>query len=182
MNKLKKFMHDFKWSLMVGPYKKFIKPNSNILDVGSGEAYISSLMQNYFNSKVIGLDVIDYNTNLIECKIVKDNKISFPDKSFDVVTFNDVLHHIDVDGQKKILKEANRVGKNILIFEDAKNFISYLLDILTNRPSMPKAMSHKNVKEWMVFLRDLGFEVTYHRVKRPFYYPIKHYIFFVKSI
>ena len=177
MNKLKKIMHDLKWKLMVEHYKKFIEPNSKILDVGAGELYISKLMQDYFKGKVIGVDVIDYGTNLVEHRTIKDNELPFPDKSFDVVTFNNVLHHIDVKGQKKILKEAKRVSKKIIIFEDAKNLTSYFLDFITNRPSMPKALSHKNIREWLGFMHNLGFKTSYHKVKRPFYYPLKHYIF-----
>ncbi len=170
-------MHELKWKLMVGHYEKFINLNSRILDVGAGELYISKLMQDHFKAKVIGVDVIDYGTNFVEKYIIKDNKFPFPDKSFDVITFNDVLHHIDVQGQKQILKEAKRVGKKAIILEDAKNLISYALDFLTNRPSMIKSLSHKNVNEWLDFAHNLGFELTYHKVKRPFYYPIKHYIF-----
>ena len=177
MNKLKKIMHDLKWNLMVKHYKKFINPKSRILDVGAGELYISKLMQDSFDGKVIGVDIMDYGTDFVEHYTINDNKLQFPDKSFDVVTFNDVLHHIDVEGQKQILKEAQRVGKKIIIFEDAKNIMSYILDILTNRLSMPKALSHKNVKEWIDFAQSLGFQITYHKVDRPFYYPLKHYIF-----
>ncbi len=167
-----------KWNLMKKPYRKFIRPQSRILDVGAGELYISRLMQDYLKSKVVGVDVIDYKTNYIENYLIKNNKLPFPDKSFDIITFNDTLHHIDIRGQKLILKEAMRVGKEkIIIFEDAKNLTSYLLDFLTNRLSMPKAFSHKNIKEWKNFMYKMGYEARYYKVRKHFYYPLKHYIF-----
>src|SRR3989338_3456850 len=177
MNKIKKIMHEIKWKLMADYYRRFVSPESKILDVGAGELYISKLMQDYLKSKVIGVDVMDYGTNFVEHYVIKDNKLPFPNKSFDVVTFNDVLHHIDIEGQKSILMEAKRAGKKIIILEDAKNFMSCLLDFLTNRPSMPKALSHKDIQEWKDFMRKLGFKIAYHKVKKPFYYPLKHYIF-----
>ena len=177
MNKIKKIMHEIKWKIMSTYYKQFIKPTSKILDVGAGELYISKLMQDFLRCKVVGVDIMDYGTNFVDHYIIKDNKLPFPNKSFDVVTFNDVLHHVDIEGQKKLLLEAKRVGHKIIILEDAKNIVSYLLDVLTNRPSMPKAMSHKNVKEWINFTSRIGLKMAYHKVKRPFYYPLKHYIF-----
>ena len=177
MNNIKKIMHEIKWKIMFKYYKQFIKPNSRILDVGAGELYVSRLMQDSLKCKVVGADIMDYGTDFVEHCIIKGNKLPFPNKSFDVVTFNDMLHHVGISGQKKLLLEAKRVGRKIIIFEDAKNIVSYTLDVLTNRPSMPKALSHKNAKEWMNFASEMGLKMKYHRVKRPFYYPLKHYIF-----
>ena len=120
MNYLKKIMHDRKWDLMIAHYKRIIKPDSKILDIGAGDLYISKLMQDEFG-KVIGVDIMDCGTNFVEKVIIKNNKLPFPDKCFDVVTFNDSMHHIKE--QKQILREAKRVGKKIVLFEDAKNFV-----------------------------------------------------------
>lgn len=170
-------MHNLKWNLMLGPYKEIIKSNSKILDVGAGDLYISKLMENEFG-KVIGADIMDCGTDFVEKVIIKNNKLPFSDKSFDVVTFNDSLHHIIE--QEQILKEALRVGKKIVLFEDAKNFMSYFLDIFLNRFDMTRPFSHKNIKEWFKFFKKLDLEVKYIEVKRPFLYPLKHYIFVVK--
>jgi len=177
MNKIKKIMHEIKWNIMQNHYKKLIRPKSKILDVGAGELYVSRLMQDSLRCKVIGVDITDYGTDFVEHYTIKNNKLPFKAKSFDVVTFNDILHHVDPKGQKQLLLEARRVAKKIVILEDAKNMISYVLDVLTNRPSMPKALSHKNVKEWQAFGKKFGLKLEYHKVKHPFYYPLKHYIF-----
>ena len=177
MNKLKKVMHEIKWNVMHDYYKKFIKPNSKILDVGAGELYVSKLMQDSLRCEVVGVDIMDYGTNFVEHYVIKGNKLPFSSKSFDVVTFNDILHHVKPEGQIQLLHEAKRVAKKIVILEDAKNMLSYVLDVLTNRPSMPKALSHKNVKEWVEFGKKIGLEFQYHKIKTPFYYPLKHYIF-----
>ncbi len=177
MNKLKKIMHEIKWNIMQNHYKKFIKPSSKILDVGAGELYVSKLMQDSLKCKVIGVDIVDYGTDFVEHYTIRHNKLPFRNKSFDVVTFNDILHHVGSKGQKQLLLEAMRVAKKIVILEDAKNIVSYVLDVLTNRPSMPKALSHKNAREWEEFGKKLGLKFEYHKVKTPFYYPLKHYIF-----
>jgi len=178
MNKIKKIMHEIKWNVMHPYYKKFIKPGSRILDVGAGELYVSKLMQDSLKCKVVGVDIKDYGTNFVEHYTIKNNELNIPKRMmFDVVTFNDILHHVDIEGQKKLILEAKKVAKKIVILEDAKNIVSYALDILTNRPSMPKALSHKNIKEWIKFASDLGLKLEYHKVRSPFYYPLKHYIF-----
>ena len=170
-------MHNWKWNLMLGHYKKIIKPNSRILDIGAGDLFISKLMQDKFG-KVIGADIMDCHTNLVEKVILKDNKLPFPDKSFDVVTFNDSMHHITE--QEKILNEARRVSKKIILFEDDKNITSYILDVILNRFDMARPFTHKSVREWFKFFNNLNFEVECIKVKRPFWYPLKHYIYVIK--
>ena len=177
MNKLKRIMHEIKWSIMSGYYRQFIKPDSKILDVGAGEGYVSKLMQDSLKCRVKGVDVKHYGQKFVDISIIHDNKLPFKNKSFDVVTFNDILHHVNPEGQKKLLLEAKRIAKKIVILEDAKDIVSYVLDVLTNRPSMPKALSHKNVWEWTEFGKKIGLEFEYHKVRTPFYYPLKHYIF-----
>jgi|TARA_B100001964_G_C14023639_1_gene505010 SAM-dependent methyltransferase len=177
MNKIKKIMHEMKWGLMVEVYKRFIKKNSKILDVGAGDLYISKLMQERFDSKVVGVDVMGYSTDFIEYHIIKNSKLPFRNNSFDVVTFNTVLHHINFKEQKEILKEARRVGKRIIIFEDNKDFISYFLDLALNRWSMDLPLTHRKVRDWIKLFESLNLKVKHIKVKKPFYYPIRHHIF-----
>ena len=180
MNSIKKLMHTLKWNLVKGKYKEFIKQGSNVIDIGAGDLYVSKLMERDLKCVVIGADIKDYGTDYVKHIIIdEDNKIDYPDNSFSVVTFNDVLHHIDEQGQKELIKEAIRIADKIIILEDAKNWVSYLLDFLTNRPSMPKALSHKNIAGWIKFFDDLELKSTCYKVKKPFWYPLKHYIFYV---
>lgn len=49
--------------------------------------------------------------------------LSFPNQSFDIVFISDLIHHLEDNGARSVLKEANRVlkkGGRILILENAK--------------------------------------------------------------
>ncbi len=102
----------------------------------------------------------------------------FKDKSFDYVTFIDALHHFTIKEQINYLNEARRIAKKqIIILEDAKDLMSYFLEVATNRPSMPKNFTHKTEREWIIFFYQLGFDVIIIPFRRPFYYPLRHQIF-----
>ena len=177
-------MHITKWNLMKPYYEEYIKPDSKVLDIGAGDLYISQLMQDQLKCKVVGVDTIEYGTNFVEHYVVKNSKLPFPDNSFDFVTFNDCLHHTPKELQIRLIDEANRVAKDkILVLEDGKRFLSFVFEFATNRPSMPKPLTHKTREGWRRFFQnDCNFKVCYIMpVFQPFWYPLKHYIFMLKK-
>lgn len=180
MNNIKRWMHRTKWSLFKPYYEEYIKPNSRILDIGAGDLHISKLMQDELKCKVIGIDIMDYGTDFVEHYLIEDYKLPFADNSFDYATFNDCLHHIPKEGQIKLIKEANRIAKDkILILEDAKRVLSFIFEFITNRPSMPKPLTHRTREGWgKFFLNNFNFKsVDLMPIFQPFWYPLKHYIF-----
>lgn len=84
--------------------------NSNVLDIGCGTGIISSNLSKYFK-KVYGVDVVD-NRIIKEgyiFKKVKNEKLLFKNKFFDVIISNQVIEH--VNNPEKHLSEIYRVMK-----------------------------------------------------------------------
>jgi len=98
--------------------REFIKPNSKILDFGCGSGTVGLEFGKYFNSEILGIDIIDNRVESIPFREYDGGNLSFlPDNSFDTVMINFVLHH--TKDPKAALKEAARVAKhNIIIYEN----------------------------------------------------------------
>lgn len=179
MNKLKKLRYKLKWNLLSNYYKKLIKPNSRVLDFGAGDLYISKLIQDSCNCKVIGADIIDYGTDYVE-KIIFKEKLPFEDKSFDYAIVTEVLHHIEYGQQETTLNELKRVANEIIILEDAPNILTRFIDRFHNEGDMPVPLAFRKKEEWMEFLYKIG-KPDYIYIKRPFWYPLKYYLIVVKT-
>ena len=71
-----------------------VPPGSEVLDVGCGDGQISAqLTKNGSGISVRGIDVLLRPNSHIPVTQFEGNKIPFPDASFDLVMFVDVLHH-----------------------------------------------------------------------------------------
>jgi len=104
--------------------EQFIKKKSKILDIGCGSAIIANTFQNFFETEVIGVDLVDRRIFPIAFSLINDKKLYFPSKSFDNVLIAYTLHHSkDPVG---LLKEVVRVCKGkIFIYEDLpEDFLS----------------------------------------------------------
>jgi len=94
----------------------FIKEGSKILDLGCGSGIAAKYFQDFFKAEVLGVDIKDNRVVNISFKIFADQNLPFENDSFDVVLISYVLHHCE--DPEAVLKEAKRVGKRIIIFED----------------------------------------------------------------
>ena len=56
--------------------EQFIRKKSKILDVGCGSAIISNTFQNFFDTEVIGVDVIDRRIFPIAFSLIDGKKLS----------------------------------------------------------------------------------------------------------
>ena len=100
---------------MVGAIKEFAK-GEKILDLGCGSGIFGEKIREQLKKEVIGIDVVDKRVCKIPFRIYDGKKIPFPENYFDLVIISFVLHH--TEDPVSILKEAKRVGKRIIIFED----------------------------------------------------------------
>lgn len=92
-----------------------IKPKDTLLDIGCGPGHFCNLADK-LGARVIGCDlslemISIAKRNYPKITFIADDaeKLSFPDKTFDIVTLNYLLLH--VPDQKKVLLEAIRVLK-----------------------------------------------------------------------
>lgn len=101
---------------MCGECKDFVKENSKILDLGCGSAIVANEFQKFFKGEVLGIDIKDSRIFPIPFRTFNGADIPFDEDSFDIVLISYVLHHSK--DPESLLKEAKRVGKMIIIFED----------------------------------------------------------------
>jgi SAM-dependent methyltransferase len=96
--------------------KEFIKEKEKILDLGCGSGIFARTLSEKLNIEILGLDIKDRRICQIPFQLYDGEKIPFPNDFFNVVLISFVLHH--TKDPVSILKEAKRVGKKLIIFED----------------------------------------------------------------
>ncbi len=182
MNKLTKFKHDLRWSVIYPSLKKVLKPKSKVIDIGAGDMYFSHLIQKTFDCQVVATEIVDNKSdyNIIKA-VVKGTKLPFPDNSFDYAIFSEVLHHIPKEEQVASLEEAKRVARNLIIIEDKPGLITSVIDVITNKLETPKPLAFRKSKDWIEMLSRLNFAVDTFYLQIPFYYPVKHFLFLARG-
>lgn len=183
--------------VIIASYKLLISERSRILDIGCGKGIISEMIGKHFNCKVVGTDIMDYRTTNIDFLLIEDNgNLPFTDKEFDIVMFNDVLHHIPYNIQEKILMEGIRVGKKVLIFELEPSLYAKISDWIANKmhnPNVAVTLTQRKLDEWETLFDKHDLEYRHFIIKRDFptkflpfsykklaellYYPITNYCF-----
>ena len=163
----------------------FIKTNSRILDLGCGSAIIANEFQKFFRAEVVGADVGDHRILPINFHLIDGFSVPFPDKSFDTVLINYVLHHSQ--NPLALLKEAERVAKDkIIIYEDLpEGFFAKLCCIIhanifdTFFKNTAKT-SFKTKKGWKEVFRNLGLKLFFEKRVRNF--PNKQQLFVLMRV
>jgi len=134
-----------------------------ILDIGAGTCHIDWLLKKS-GFKTLPLDVKDLSfVKSIKPKIYDGSKIPFKSKHFDSSLLITVLHH--TKDPVKILKEAKRVSKKIIIIEDivlnkAHGFLTNLFDSLMNLEFFGHPHSNKSDSEWKDLFKKLDLRLV----------------------
>lgn len=91
--------------------------DATVLDVGSGDGTIASLWQEMRpDLQVEGIDILVRTDTKIPVRGFDGCTIPYNDRSVDVVTFVDVLHH--TDDATRLLREAVRVSRTWVVIKD----------------------------------------------------------------
>jgi ubiquinone/menaquinone biosynthesis C-methylase UbiE len=98
-------------------FARLLPPKVSVLDVGCGDGTISALLRRKRpDLSVQGIDVLQRAESHIPVEMFDGSTFPFPDSSFDVVLFSDVLHHT-VDATI-LLREAHRTAKQHVLIKD----------------------------------------------------------------
>jgi ubiquinone/menaquinone biosynthesis C-methylase UbiE len=152
---------------MIDKIQPFLNKKNSILDIGSGTCNVCEILSNK-GYKITPLDVRDLSfVNNMKPIIYDGNKIPFNNDKFDKSLILTVLHH--TPEPEKILREARRVSKSIIIIEDIytnwfHKYVTYFFDSLLNLEFIGHPHTNKNDEQWKKTFERLGLklvDVTY---------------------
>ncbi len=152
----------------IGHVLSFLKSGDTIIDLGAGTCDITNILLEKGYS-VTPVETKSRSRHPEIVPVVYDGKrIPFKNDKFDVCILIAVLHH--TPDPEVVLKEAIRVSKKIIIYEDAvtnifQRYYTYLLDSYFNR-ELIAPHTNKTDKEWRVLFKKLRLKlvkVTYEK-------------------
>ena len=112
-----RYVHRGRVRVLCDALSELLPDQASVLDVGCGDGLLSGLIvQQRRDVKISGIDVLVRDDTSIPVSEFDGATIPFPDKSFDIVMFVDVLHHT-VD-PTVLLKEASRVAVKGVVIKD----------------------------------------------------------------
>ncbi len=116
-----------------------IPAESELLDVGTGDGSIALKIANRADRVTVrGVDIMKRPTTHIPVTLFDGITLPFADKSVDVVSFVDVLHH--TDDPQVLISEAARVARKAVVIKDhlSENRIDHMtlrfMDWVGNAP------------------------------------------------
>lgn len=149
----------------------FLNKKDKILDVGSGTCNICEILyKKGYDVTPLDIQNLSFVDN-IKPILYDGNKIPFGDDKFDVSLILTVLHH--TPKPEKILMEAMRVSKQIIIIEDIytnviHKYLTYFFDSLLNLEFIGHPRTNKSDKQWKATFNKLGLRLIDARYKRMF--------------
>ncbi len=165
-----------------------LKPHvyGTTLDVGCWNGHVTKQLD---HDDIIGIDTVTPPEPQIEVRQFNGTQIPFEDKAFDTVLCSTVLHHSE--DPKALLEEMKRVGKKIVVLEDAydtvfdKMAVLLLHTFLLKFGKMPYQVDgFKSRKSWNHFFTEHGLKVTsytQHSSVVPTSLFLRHYLFVLET-
>jgi SAM-dependent methyltransferase len=136
----------------------------SVLDIGCGDGTIAGLLaQRRPDLAIEGVEVIPRPTCHVPCRAFDGARLPFPDRSFDVCLFVDVLHHtIDVT---QLLREAARVSRSHIVLKDHLSETSFdhatlrVMDWVGNRPhGVTLTYNYQSLRQWQQHFAACGLQ------------------------
>lgn len=133
------FVHERRTRVLAETLAVQIHHGAAVLDIGCGDGTIASHIAHLRPD--VSVQGVEFQVRAgckIECHAFDGSKLPFPDASFDVCLFVDVLHH--TQDPAILLREAARVSRSFVLLKDHldENFIDdatlRFMDWVGNRP------------------------------------------------
>lgn len=163
--------------------QKFLSKSDKILDLGSGPGSVTQVLRER-GFQVTPLDVVDISLNPeFKPQLFNGKTIPYPNQSFDIILILTVLHH--VQNPDLLLKEAQRVGKRIIIIEDIysnkiQQYLTYWTDSIVNLEFKGHPHSNRTDKMWKQTFQQMGMQLeSCHSYRFLAFY--RQVVYFLKS-
>jgi ubiquinone/menaquinone biosynthesis C-methylase UbiE len=170
---------------VIEAYRGWLTRGARVLDVGCGDGILSEIVAKTFSLHITGCDIEQYTHGDFPFVQMLDRaSLPFSAQVFDVVMFNDVLHHMDFPNQTQLLCDAFRVAKRVVVFEDEPGIVTRMIDWGINKFHswrMPITFTFRTPAEWMQCFQELHLSYEYRQVRRPLLYPIAHEAFALRE-
>jgi SAM-dependent methyltransferase len=148
---------------------------ASVLDVGCGDGMIGSLIQQQRpDISIQGVESRARPACKINCTVFDGMTLPFPDSSFDVCLFVDVLHH--TNDPLVLLREAARVSRSFVLIKDHLNenlldeVTLRLMDWIGNRPhGVVLTYNYQSRRQWTSYFANCGLVETNWTTKVPLY-------------
>jgi ubiquinone/menaquinone biosynthesis C-methylase UbiE len=171
------FFPFYQWAAqkMCHDCQDFIKKGERLLDLGCGSGIVAKAFQDFFQAKVIGVDIRDQRIFNFPFEIIDGKTLPFSEKSFDTVLISYVLHHSN--DPVALLKEAKRVSKKIIIYEDlpetllSKIYCKFHSITFNKFFQKNSNSSFKTSEEWEKIFQKIGLTIIFK--KRINNFPVK---------
>ncbi len=152
-----------------------IPQGASVLDIGCGDGAIASLIvQRRPDVSIQGVEFLVRQECKIECRAFDGSSLPFPDASFDVCLFVDVLHH--TEDPAILLHEATRVSRSFVLLKDHldENFLDdatlRFMDWVGNRPhGVVLTYNYQSRREWAEHFSRCGLEEGTWTTRVPLY-------------
>lgn len=149
--------------------KAFLDNPGRILDVGCGNGALVHLLRSE-GRQIEAMDVLN-KSKFVEVQPLVYNGKNFPfeHQEFDTVLLITMLHH--TTSPEHILKEAMRVGKELIVMEDVyrnavQKRLTFFVDSLVNREFKGHPHTNKTDQGWKDFFAAQGWELKAYRKDR----------------
>jgi SAM-dependent methyltransferase len=147
----------------------------SVLDIGCGDGTIGGMLaQRRPDLAIEGVEVIPRPTCQVPCRAFDGSQLPFPDRSFDVCLFVDVLHH--TSDVTQLLREARRVSRSHVLLKDHLSENSFdhatlrAMDWVGNRPhGVTLTYNYQSLSQWQKHFASCALQTTQLSTTLPLY-------------
>ncbi len=145
-----------------------LRPHEAVLDIGCGDAYVTSELVREHAGPVLAVDIVDCRRRATPHFALYDGiDLPFADASCDVAILGFVLHHIPNEDKARVLAEVHRVVRRaVIVLEDTpENAIDRYLnrrhgEQFRRKIGTTHGFGFFSAPEWMPIFEDHGFAVA----------------------
>jgi len=158
------FVHQRRTQVLAELLAAQIPKSASVLDVGCGDGTIASLiLQRRPDVSIQGVEFLVRPGCKIACHAFDGLTLPFPDGSFDVCLFVDVLHH--TQDPSILLREATRVTRSFVLLKDhldenaLDDMTLRFMDWVGNRPhGVVLTYNYQSRKQWAEYFSRCGLQ------------------------